>query len=186
MPGLLSLLRGKGRRKSLEEARLLVLGLDNAGKTTLLRKLSEEDVESVTPTQGFNVKSLKHGSFKLTMWDVGGQRAVRQYWSNYFDGSEGLVWVIDSADRKRLEETRAELAEILEEEKLAGVPLLVLANKQDLVNALRPDDIADTLNLCSLRDRSWQIQPCSGPLCVLSWFRHTLRADGGWLTHYVL
>lgn len=145
-----------------KQLRLLLLGLDNAGKTTILKKLSDEDVQNITPTQGFNIKSLKHGTFKLNVWDVGGQRAIRQFWSNYYDGTEGIIWVIDSADRKRLEETGEELSELLVEEKLAGVPLLVFANKQDLVNAQRPDDIAEMLNLYSIRDRAWQIQPCSG------------------------
>lgn len=114
--------------------------------------------------QGFNVKTLKHAELSLNVWDVGGQKSIRPYWRNYFDQSDALVYVIDSADRKRLEETGQELSDLLDEEKLAGVPVLVFANKQDLVNALSPDDIADTLNLYTIRDRPWQIQPCSGVL----------------------
>ena len=72
-----------------------------------------------------------------------------------------MVYVIDSADRKRIEETGLELADLLEEDKLSGVPVIVLANKQDLVTALSPDEVADGLNLYSIRDRPWQIQACS-------------------------
>ncbi|KAK9817934.1 hypothetical protein WJX72_004505 [[Myrmecia] bisecta] len=157
--GLLALLRKL--KKSKGEARILVLGLDNAGKTTILKKLSEEDITTITPTQGFNIKSLVHEGFKLNVWDIGGQKTIRPYWRNYFDSTDGLVYVIDSSDRKRLEETGDEMARLLEEDKMQGVPLLVLANKQDLINALPANEIAEGLNLFSIRDRPWQIQPCS-------------------------
>jgi len=112
--------------------------------------------------QGFNVKSLDHEGFKLNVWDVGGQRAIRDYWRNYFNQTDAIVYVIDSADRKRMEETGEELAGLLEEELMEGKPMLVFANKQDLINAMPPDEIATTLNLFSIRgQRPWQIQPCS-------------------------
>ena len=148
-------------RKNEGEARILVLGLDNAGKTTILKKLSEEDITTITPTQGFNIKSLVHDGFKLNVWDIGGQRSIRPYWRNYFDQTDALVYVIDSADRKRLEESGDELVQLLEEDKMNGVPLLVLANKQDLINATPATEIAENLNLYTIRDRPWQIQPCS-------------------------
>ncbi|WZN62022.1 ADP-ribosylation factor-like GTPase [Chloropicon roscoffensis] len=157
--GLLSLLRKLKRTEG--EARILVLGLDNAGKTTVLKKLSDDDISTITPTQGFNIKSLNHDGFKLNVWDIGGQKAIRPYWRNYFEQTDAMVYVIDSADRKRIEETGLELADLLEEDKLSGVPVIVLANKQDLVTALSPDEVADGLNLYSIRDRPWQIQACS-------------------------
>ena len=110
---------------------------------------------------GFNIKSLNHDGFKLNVWDIGGQKAIRPYWRNYFEQTDAMVYVIDSADRKRIEETGLELADLLEEDKLSGVPVIVLANKQDLVTALSPDEVADGLNLYSIRDRPWQIQACS-------------------------
>ena len=114
------------------------------------------------PTQGFNIKSLVHDGFKLNVWDVGGQREIRPYWKNYYEGTDALVYVIDSADIARLEEVSKELSELInDEEKLAGVPLLVFANKQDLLSAMSPSDITTGLNLHSIKDRAWQIQPCS-------------------------
>ncbi|GAQ89712.1 GTP-binding ADP-ribosylation factor-like protein ARL2 [Klebsormidium nitens] len=157
--GLLSLLRKLKKTKG--EARILVLGLDNAGKTTILRKLSDEDITTITPTQGFNIKSLMHDGFKLNVWDIGGQKAIRSYWKNYFEQTDALLYVIDSSDKRRLEETGDELSRLLEEEKMTNVPLLVLANKQDLNSALPADEVANGLNLFSIRDRPWQIQPCS-------------------------
>ncbi|CAL1525915.1 unnamed protein product [Lymnaea stagnalis] len=158
--GLLSLLR-KLRSNPDLELRILLLGLDNAGKTTLLKVLASEDITHITPTQGFNIKSVQSKGFKLNVWDIGGQRRIRPYWRNYFENTDLLIYVIDSADRKRFEETGEELTELLEEEKLAGVPVLIFANKQDLLTAARASEIAEGLNLNSIRDREWQIQACS-------------------------
>jgi len=137
--GLLTLLRKL--KKSDQEARLLVLGLDNSGKTTILKKLSDEDISQIQPTQGFNIKSLMHDGFKLNVWDIGGQKSIRPYWRNYYDQTDALIYVIDSADRRRMEETGVELQQLLDEEKLSSVPLLVMANKQDLINALGADEV---------------------------------------------
>mmetsp|Transcript_13718 Transcript_13718/g.22688 ORF Transcript_13718/g.22688 Transcript_13718/m.22688 type:complete len:182 (+) Transcript_13718:143-688(+) len=156
---LLRTLKGTER-----EARILVLGLDNSGKTTILKKLSGEDIQHITPTQGFNIKSLVQSDVKLKVWDVGGQKTIRPYWRNYFDSTDALIFVIDSSDRRRMEETGIELQQLLDEEKLSGVPLLVFANKQDLLNALSPAELTAGLNLHAIRDRQWVILPCSAKL----------------------
>jgi len=155
--GLLTLLRKLKRNDN--EARILVLGLDNSGKTTILKKLSEEDISHIMPTQGFNIKSLMQDGFKLNVWDIGGQKSIRPYWRNYFDQTDALVYVIDSADAKRLEETTIELQQLLDEEKLEGIPVLVFANKQDLMNATDVQDLQDELKCCS--GRNWTIIGCS-------------------------
>jgi len=87
--GLLDLLRKL--KKNDKEAKILVLGLDNAGKTTLLKLLSQDDPENTTPTQGFNVKTIISETFRLNVWDIGGQKEIRKYWENYFDNVDGLV-----------------------------------------------------------------------------------------------
>ncbi|KAL7053448.1 hypothetical protein AAHC03_027116 [Spirometra sp. Aus1] len=158
--GLLGLLR-KLKARPDREIRILSLGLDNAGKTTILKQLASEDIAHVSPTQGFNVKSVVSQGFKLNVWDIGGQRKIRPYWRNYYDNTDVLIYVIDSSDDARFEETGEELFELLKDEKLKGVPLLVLANKQDLVNAASADGLSEGLGLTSIRDRKWQIQPCS-------------------------
>ena len=119
----------------------MVLGLDNAGKTTIIKKLSKENIQNICPTQGFNLKQLTHGNIKLTMWDVGGQKAIRTHWKSYYESNDGLIYVIDAADKPRLEESRDELANLLQEDALAGVPLLIFANKQDLLHAVSPEDV---------------------------------------------
>ncbi|KAJ3029774.1 UNVERIFIED_CONTAM: ADP-ribosylation factor protein 3 [Siphonaria sp. JEL0065] len=158
--GLFSLLR-RFRRDKEKQVRFLILGLDNAGKTSILKRLAQEDITQVKPTQGFNIKSVTQDGINMNVWDIGGQKAIRPYWRNYFDATNVLIYVIDSSDRVRLEETGLELNQLLEEAKLAEVPLLVFANKQDLVNAIPGDEIATGLNLNSIRDRQWQIQACS-------------------------
>lgn len=90
LQGLLAILK-KLRSSPEKELRILLLGLDNAGKTTLLKKLASEDIAHVTPTQGFNIKSVQSEGFKLNVWDIGGQRKIRPYWRNYLDNTDILV-----------------------------------------------------------------------------------------------
>lgn len=98
------------------------------------------------------------------MWDVGGQQTIRSYWRNYFEQTDGLIWVVDSADRWRLEDCKRELYNLLDQEKLAGASLLIFANKQDLAGALTAEEIAEVLELNSERfatGRHWAIHGCS-------------------------
>tara|TARA_A100001015_G_scaffold156625_1_gene173860 strand:- start:1391 stop:1951 length:561 start_codon:yes stop_codon:yes gene_type:complete len=159
--GLLTILK-KVKQKE-RELRILILGLDNAGKTTVMKKISGEDVESIDPTVGFNIKSLEYMGYTLNMWDVGGQKSIRAYWRNYFEQTDGIIWVIDSVDRWRLEECRLQLRDILSQEKLAGASLLILANKQDLGGALSYEEISKLLGLGDddIAGRHFSIFGCS-------------------------
>ena len=144
--------------------RLLILGLDNAGKTTVLKKFNGEDISQIEPTLGFNIKTLEYKGFKLNCWDVGGQQTIRSYWRNYFEQTDGLIWVVDSADRWRMEDCKRELHQLLGQEKLAGASLLIFANKQDLAGALTAEEIAEVLNLKAdafTTGRHWEIRGCS-------------------------
>uniref|UniRef100_A0A2K6JQL2 ADP-ribosylation factor-like protein 2 n=1 Tax=Rhinopithecus bieti TaxID=61621 RepID=A0A2K6JQL2_RHIBE len=131
------------------ELRLLMLGLDNAGKTTILKKFNGEDIDTISPTLGFNIKTLEHRGFKLNIWDVGGQRSLRSYWRNYFESTDGLIWVVDSADHQRMQDCQRELQSLLVEECLVGATLLIFANKQDLPGALSSNAIREALELDS-------------------------------------
>ena len=144
--------------------RLLILGLDNAGKTTILKKFCGEPIDKIEPTLGFNIQTLEFKGFSLSLWDVGGQKSIRAYWKNYFESTDGLIWVIDSADRVRVELCKAELLSLLNQEKLAGASLLIFANKQDIVGALSSEEIAQVLELETdpiYQNRHWSIQSCS-------------------------
>uniref|UniRef100_A0A453JGG3 ADP-ribosylation factor-like protein 2 n=1 Tax=Aegilops tauschii subsp. strangulata TaxID=200361 RepID=A0A453JGG3_AEGTS len=138
--GLLSIIR-KIKRKE-KEMRILMVGLDNSGKTTIVLKINGEDTSVISPTLGFNIKTIQYQKYSLNIWDVGGQKTIRSYWRNYFEQTDGLVWVVDSSDVRRLDDCRAELHNLLKEERLAGSSLLVFANKQDIQGALKPDEIA--------------------------------------------
>ncbi|CAL8238243.1 unnamed protein product [Merluccius merluccius] len=157
--GLLTILK-KMKHKE-REMRLLMLGLDNAGKTTILKKFNGEDVSTISPTLGFNIKTLEHRGFKLNIWDVGGQKSLRSYWRNYFESTDGLVWVVDSADRLRLDDCKQELSALLLEERLAGATLLVFANKQDLPGALSKEAIREAMGLDDIKTHHWCIIGCS-------------------------
>lgn len=159
--GLLTILR-KVKEKE-REMRILILGLDNAGKTTFVKHLKGEDVHTVSPTLGFDIDTMDFDGYRLNIWDVGGQQTIRAYWRNYFEQTDGIIWVVDSADTMRLADCRKELEGLLKEERLAGASLLVLANKQDLAGALSPEGIVAELALNDVigRKRHWQVFPCS-------------------------
>ena len=157
--GLLSIL--KKTKEKEHEMRLLMLGLDNAGKTTILKKFNGEDISTISPTLGFNIKTLEYQDFKLNVWDVGGQSTIRSYWRNYFEKTDGLVWVVDSGDLMRLEDCRRELQLLLLQERLAGATLLVFCNKQDLKGALSIEEVKNFLRLEEITTRHWAVVPCS-------------------------
>ncbi|KAJ3318988.1 Arf GTPase arf3 [Blyttiomyces sp. JEL0837] len=140
------------------DMRILMLGLDAAGKTTLLYKLKLGEVVTTIPTIGFNVENVEYKNIKFTVWDVGGQDRIRALWKHYFNGTEGLIFVIDSNDRDRVLEARDELQKMLCDDELRNAVLLVFANKQDLPNAMNAAEISDKLGLHSLKGRPWYIQ----------------------------
>ncbi|XP_008558329.1 ADP-ribosylation factor-like protein 2 [Microplitis mediator] len=153
--GLLTVL--KKLKQKEREMRILMLGLDNAGKTTILKRYIGEPIDTISPTLGFNIKTIEHRDYKLNIWDVGGQKSLRSYWRNYFEATDGIIWVVDSADKLRLEDCKAELHKLLQEERLLGASLLVLANKQDLPGALSLDEIAEILELKNVKSHHWKI-----------------------------
>eukprot|EP00088_Acartia_fossae_P024656 TRINITY_DN25569_c0_g1_i4.p1 TRINITY_DN25569_c0_g1~~TRINITY_DN25569_c0_g1_i4.p1 ORF type:complete len:185 (-),score=25.99 TRINITY_DN25569_c0_g1_i4:257-811(-) len=157
--GLLTIL--KKLKQKEKEMRILILGLDNAGKTTILKKFNGEDISEIAPTLGFNIKTLEHRGYQLNCWDVGGQKSLRSYWRNYFESTDGLIWVVDSADKRRLEDCKKELQALLLEERLLGATLLVFANKQDLPGALNVQEIREVLELDSIVTHHWKLIDCS-------------------------
>jgi len=115
-----------------KEMRLLMLGLDAAGKTTILYKLKLNQSVTTIPTVGFNVETVTYENVKFNVWDVGGQDKIRPLWRHYYTGTQGLVFVVDSQDRERIDEARQELHRILSDREMKECLLLVFANKQDL------------------------------------------------------
>ncbi|XP_052792437.1 uncharacterized protein LOC128226542 [Mya arenaria] len=141
-----------------KEMRILMVGLDAAGKTTILYKLKLGEIVTTIPTIGFNVETVEYKNISFTVWDVGGQDKIRPLWRHYFQNTQGLIFVVDSNDRERANEAKDELSRMLNEDELREATLLVFANKQDLPNAMNAAEITDKLGLHSLRNRNWYIQ----------------------------
>ncbi|KAK3900934.1 ADP-ribosylation factor [Staphylotrichum tortipilum] len=141
-----------------KEMRILMVGLDAAGKTTILYKLKLGEVVTTIPTIGFNVETVEYRNIQFTVWDVGGQDKIRPLWRHYFQNTQGIIFVVDSNDRDRVPEAREELQRMLNEDELRDALLLVFANKQDLPNAMSVAEVTDKLGLHSLRQRTWYIQ----------------------------
>jgi len=143
---------------SKKEMRILMVGLDAAGKTTILYKLKLGEIVTTIPTIGFNVETVEYKNISFTVWDVGGQDKIRPLWRHYFQNTQGIIFVVDSNDRERISEAREELQRMLNEDELRDALLLVFANKQDLPNAMNASEITDKLGLQGLRQRTWYIQ----------------------------
>lgn len=136
-----------------------MLGLDAAGKTSILYQLKLDHGIKSIPTVGFNVETVTHRNVKFSVWDVGGQDKIRPLWRHYYSGTHALIFVVDSTDRMRVQEARLELHRILNDREMRDVILLVFANKQDLQGAMKPIEVQDQLGLGELRDRLWYIMP---------------------------
>jgi len=174
--GWLSRLLG-GKR----EMRILMVGLDAAGKTTILYKLKLGEIVTTIPTIGFNVETVEYKNISFTVWDVGGQDKIRTLWRHYYQNTEGLIFVIDSNDSPRFDDARQELHKMLNEDELREAFLLVFANKQDLPKAKTAAEITEKLGLHSLSQRKWYIQACcattgDGLYEGLDWLSATMTA----------
>ena len=212
-----------------KEVRVLILGLDNAGKTTILYKLQMGEVVTTVPTIGFNVETVqcavqflrraifaprnfcaslrrrrirprpprrlrphhphrspppsrprRYKNLRFQVWDLGGQTSIRPYWRCYYQNTNAVIYVVDSADTERMGISKQELVTMLEEEELKDAALMVFANKQDLPNAATAEVIAEKLGLSALKNRQWQIFKTSalkgdGLYDGLDWLISTLR-----------
>jgi ADP-ribosylation factor protein 1 len=143
-----------------KDVRILMVGLDAAGKTTILYKMKLGEIVTTIPTIGFNVETVEYKNLKFTMWDVGGQDKLRPLWRHYFQNTNGVIFVVDSNDKERVGQSRDELQKMLAEDELREAVLLVFANKQDLPNAMNCAELTDKLGLRSLSNRNWYIQGC--------------------------
>ncbi|CAL8308012.1 unnamed protein product [Merluccius merluccius] len=154
-------------REPARKVTLVMVGLDNAGKTATVRGIQGESPQDVAPTVGFSKVDLKQGKFEVTIFDLGGGKRIRGIWKNYYSESYGVVFVVDSSDAQRIQETRDAIAEVLQHPRISGKPVLVLANKQDQEGALAEADIIESLSLEKLVNENkclCQIEPCSAIL----------------------
>ena len=140
-----------------KEMRILMLGLDGAGKTTVLYKLKLGEVVNSVPTIGFNLETVEYKNIKFTVWDVGGQTKIRMMWKHYFQNTDALIYVVDSSDADRIELAKEELQSVLSSEELQETSVLVLANKQDL-GIMSVAEVTEKLGLYNMKGREWYVQ----------------------------
>nr|XP_043618391.1 ADP-ribosylation factor 1-like [Erigeron canadensis] len=139
------------------EMRILLVGLDAVGKTTVLYKLKLGGIVRTIPTVGFNVEKIEYKNISFTVWDIGGHDKIR-FFKFYFQNTQGIIFVVDSDDRYQVNYARDHLHKKLNEDELRDAVLLVFANKYDLPNAMNAAEITDKLGLHSLHQRPWHIQ----------------------------
>ncbi|KAH8869767.1 ADP-ribosylation factor-like protein 1 [Schistosoma japonicum] len=163
MGGVFSLLY---RLFGTKERRILILGLDGAGKTTILYRLQVGEVVTTIPTIGFNVETVVHKNLKFQVWDLGGQTSIRPYWRCYYSNTDAIIYVVDSMDRDR-------------EDELRDAVLVILANKQDISGCMTISEVAQSLGLASIKNRRYQLFKTSalkgeGLEEAMDWLSNTL------------
>ena len=182
--------RGAAESSELPEKRILLLGLDNAGKTSILIQYKENTfMQASVPTIGLNIEQVEFRGYNLTFWDVGGQ--ATRLWKHYFDSIDGVFFAIDSSDKERLVKARDELHRLGRDASLSGVPYVIMINKCDLESRQPLDEILKKLDLEILsKERQVHCQECSalsgeglweGLACLVDIFdkQSNKMSDGG-------
>lgn len=141
-----------------EQRKIMLVGLDGAGKTTFLYKLKLGDLITTIPMIGLYVDTLDYKNIHITTWDSGGEDKIRAVQNLYQDKTD-IIFFVDSNDRDRIQNAKEELFNILKVECLEGLPLLIFANKQNLPNAMTKEEIEQLFELESLNNRQWFVQP---------------------------
>ena len=146
-------------------AKIMMFGLDGAGKTTILHTLTQKgDVgcrRVTNPTTGFNVESVVHKDITFTVWDMAGREQYRHVWIHYIQDTYAIVFVVDANERGRIPMAKEALKELLEYEELKSALLLILANKQDLLHPLNEKELVEQMELNYITNRSWYLNPTS-------------------------
>ncbi|XP_040836543.1 ADP-ribosylation factor-like protein 13B isoform X3 [Ochotona curzoniae] len=175
-------------REPIRKVTLVMVGLDNAGKTATAKGIQGEHPEDVAPTVGFSKINLKQGKFDVTIFDLGGGKRIRGIWKNYYAESYGVIFVVDSSDEERMEETKETMSEVLRHPRISGKPVLVLANKQDKEGALGEADVIECLSLEKLVNEHkclCQIEPCSAVLGYGKKIDKSIKKGLYWLLHII-
>jgi small GTP-binding protein len=142
------------------KAKILMLGLDNAGKTTILYQMKLNEVVASVPTVGFNVEEVNYKGLHFSVWDIGGQTKLRDLWHHYYSGSDAVIYVLDSSDEERLQLAKETLENVIDHPDMVNCPVLIFANKMDMAS-LRPVQLVEKMGLHKSK-RAWHLQPCCG------------------------
>lgn len=165
--------------RSSNNFKIAILGLQNAGKTTILYRLSLGQLVTTQPTIGSNVEEISHNNVKFQAWDLGGQESMRSVWDAYYPNTDGVIFVIDSSDQDNYEESKTEFYKLLKNEELKNAVILVFANKQDRLEAKPVNELIVIYGLDKIKNHTWHIQSCSaktgeGLMAGLKWLSDQL------------
>jgi ADP-ribosylation factor 1/2 len=164
-----------------QETKIVMVGLDAAGKTTVLYKLKLGEVITTAPTIGFNVETVAYKKLDMTVWDIGGQDLLRKLWRHYYTNVDAIIFIVDSNDRERIDLAATELFNVLQDEELKTASVLVYANKQDLPNSMDTSEVVERIGMHNMRGRDWHVQSCTattgdGLWEGLDWLNDTLQS----------
>ena len=146
--------------RSRNNFKIIILGIQNAGKTTILYRLSIGQLVKTTPTIGSNVEEISYNNVKLQAWDLGGQESTRSIWDVYFVNTDAIIYVVDSHD-ETYDDSKTQFYKLLKNEALKNAVILIYANKQDLPGAKNVGEIIQIYELDTIKNHIWHIQPCS-------------------------
>lgn len=167
----------------IKQYRIIMIGLDSSGKTSILYKLNMGEIVDSVPTIGFNVETIKYKYLVMNVWDIGGQSKIRKLWHHYYEGTDAIIFVIDSSDHERFtgtESVNEEIKNICMEDKLKGRPLLVFSNKSDLDTSRPLYEVISKTGLNDIKDRpvkyvSTSIYNMDGIYTGLDWLSTILK-----------
>ena len=165
-------------------SKIVMVGLDAAGKTTVLYKLKLGEVITTAPTIGFNVESVQYKKLDMTVWDIGGQDILRKLWRHYYNNADAVIFIVDANDTDRIELARQELHKVLDHDELRDASVLVYANKMDLPHSMDLATVTEKMGMRNLRARQWYVQAATattgdGLYEGLDWLSATLSKKGG-------
>ena len=147
--------------KNRNNFKIIILGIQEAGKTTILYRLSLGQLVKTTPTIGSNVEELTYNNVKFQAWDLGGQESTRTVWDVYYMNTDAVVYVIDSQDDENFEISKSEFHKVIANQNLKNSVILIFANKQDLPGAKNINKIIEDYEFNKIKNHIWHIQPCS-------------------------
>ena len=147
--------------KNRDNFKIIILGMQNAGKTTILYHLSLGQFVQTSPTIGSNVEELNYNKIKIQAWDLGGQETIRSVWDVYYINTDAVIYVIDSQDDEYSDESKEEFHKLLKNPKLYNAIILIFANKQDLPGAKPINQLIEEYEFNKIKNHLWKIQPCS-------------------------